>query len=747
MAALTNANYEASNATGTLTINKAAATLTLGSLIHTYDMSPKAATVATSPVGLTVVSITYDGSPTPPTNAGNYAVVASLTNANYDAPNVTGTLVISKAAATLTLADLTHTYDGSPKQATATTSPTGLPGVSIAYDGSSTAPTNAGSYAVVASLTNANYDAPNATATLVISKAAATLTLADLTHTYSGSPQQATATTSPAGLSGVSITYDGSPTAPTNAGSYAVVASLTNANYDAPNATATLVISKAVATLTLADLTHTYNGSPRQATATTSPAGLSGLSITYDGSPTAPTNAGSYAVVASLTNANYDAPNATATLVISKALATLTLADLTHTYNGSPQQPTATTSPTGLTGVAITYDGSASAPTNVGSYAVVASLTNANYDAPNATGTLVITKATATITLSGLTHTFDGSPKAASATTTPAALTALSITYNGSPTVPTNAGSYAVVVSLMNANYEAPNATGTLVISKATATITLGGLTHTFDGSPKAASATTTPTALTALLITYNGSPTAPTNAGGYAVVVSLTNANYEAPNATGTLTIAKANQTIVVTTGAPATAAFGTSFTVAATGGGSGNAVMVTTPPGDGCSDTGPTFTITSGIAVCQVVYNQAGNANYTAAPQIVQTVTPIGYAFEGFFSPIDMSTSTTVWNQANAGQAIPAKWRLTLGGLPVASGASFVGLFSYEVNCSSGAGDIVDAIEEYAPGASGLIYDGDGRFHFNWKTPKTYANKCRAMYVSFSDGSSSPVASFKFK
>ena len=129
------------------------------------------------------------------------------------------------------------------------------------------------------------------------------------------------------------------------------------------------------------------------------------------------------------------------------------------------------------------------------------------------------------------------------------------------------------------------------------------------------------------------------------------------------------------------------------------------------------------------------------------MQTVAPIGYAFEGFFSPIDMSTSTTVWNQANAGQAIPAKWRLTLGGLPVASGASFVGLFSYEVNCSSGAGDIVDTIEEYTPGASGLIYDGDGRFHSNWKTPKTYANKCRAMYMSFSDGSSSPVGSFRFK
>jgi hypothetical protein len=42
--------------------------------------------------------------------------------------------------------------------------------------------------------------------------------------------------------------------------------------------------------------------------------------------------------------------------------------------------------------VSVTYDGSAQAPTNAGSYRVVASLTNPNYEARNATGTLVIAK-------------------------------------------------------------------------------------------------------------------------------------------------------------------------------------------------------------------------------------------------------------------------------------------------------------------------------------------------------------------
>src|SRR5207245_11358337 len=114
---------------------------------------------------------------------------------------------------------------------------------------------------------------------------------------------------------------------------------------------------------------------------------------------------------------------------------TIPLNNLTQGYNGSPKPATVTTSPAGLSGVSITYDGSATAPTDVGNYAVVASLTNANYTASNATGTLTIV-GQATITLSNLTQTYDGSPKPVTATTSPAGLSGVSITYNGSATVP-----------------------------------------------------------------------------------------------------------------------------------------------------------------------------------------------------------------------------------------------------------------------------------------------------------------------
>ena len=40
-------------------------------------------------------------------------------------------------------------------------------------------------------------------------------------------------------------------------------------------------------------------------------------------------------------------------------------------------------------------------------------------------------------------------------------------------------------------------------------------------------------------------------------------------------------------------------------------------------CSNTGATFTMTSGTGTCSVKYDQAGNANYNAAPQVTETVT----------------------------------------------------------------------------------------------------------------------------
>jgi hypothetical protein len=176
---------------------------------------------------------------------------------------------------------------------------------------------------------------------------------------------------------------------------------------------------------------------------------------------------------------------------------------------------------------------------------VTCTLVNDKYEG-RATGTLVIAKSTATVTLANLSQTYNGSPRPASATTSAAGGNNVNITYNGSPAAPTMAGTYNVMARLMNPNYEG-SATGTLVIAKATAIVTLSNLNQTYDGSPRSATASTIAAGNNSVNITYNGAPVAPTAAGSYNVMAKLTNPNYEG-SATGTLVIGKATSTTALT-------------------------------------------------------------------------------------------------------------------------------------------------------------------------------------------------------
>ena len=237
--------------------------------------------------------------------------------------------------------------------------------------------------------------------------------------------------------------------------------------------------SKPSATATLGNLAVTYDGTAKAVSVTTVPEGLS-VDLTYNGSATVPTNAGSYVVVGKINDATYQG-TALGTLVIDKAAATATIRNLTTTYNGAAKPVSVTTVPAGLT-VNVTYDGSATAPTAAGSYAVVAVVDDVNYRR-RSTGTLVISKATATVTMGDLATTFDGTPKAISATTVPAGLN-VALTYDGSATAPSAAGSYPVVATINDANYQG-TASNTLVISKATATVTMGDLATTLMARPR----------------------------------------------------------------------------------------------------------------------------------------------------------------------------------------------------------------------------------------------------------------------
>jgi sugar lactone lactonase YvrE len=111
------ADYNAAAAATTINVNKAPATVTLGSLAATYDGTPKSATATTMPANL-VVALTYNGNATPPTAVGAYAVVASVNDPNY-AGSASGTLTINGVGITLATSPtgLLVSVDGAAAQA------------------------------------------------------------------------------------------------------------------------------------------------------------------------------------------------------------------------------------------------------------------------------------------------------------------------------------------------------------------------------------------------------------------------------------------------------------------------------------------------------------------------------------------------------------------------------------------------------------------------------------------------------
>ena len=113
-------------------------------------------------------------------------------------------------------------------------------------------------------------------------------------------------------------------------------------------------------------------------------------------------------------------------------------------------------------------------------------------------------------------------------------------------------------------------------------------------------------------------------NAGSYPTGVGASfpgDGSFDPSSGSNSLTVSKADQSINVTTHAPASAVYNTGFSVAATGGASGNAVTFSSS--GACSNTGANFTMTSGTGTCAVKYDQAGTANYNPAPQVTESVT----------------------------------------------------------------------------------------------------------------------------
>jgi hypothetical protein len=218
--------------------------------------------------------------------------------------------------------------------------------------------------------------------------------------------------------------------------------------------------------------------------------------------------------------------------------------------------------------------------------------------------------------------------------------------------------------------------------------------------------------------------------------------------------TVNKADTSTTITSDNPDPSTVGQSVTVTYT--------VAVVSPGAG-TPTGM-VTVTDGIASCSGTV-ATGTCSLTISTPGARTLTAtyvgdtkfngstdteahnVNYTFAGFFSPVD---NLPVMNAAQAGQAIPIKWRLTdAAGVGISDPNSFgnpptAGLTSYSIACDGTSPS--SQVEEYAPGESGLQYLGNGNWQINWKTPKTYGGTCRLMVITLRDGSTH-TAQFKFK
>ena len=552
----TRASFEANNPG--VTLPPRAASVTLSNLTKTYDGTPKSATVTTAPGGLTT-SVTYNGSTTAPTNVGSYAVVATVTSSGYSG-STTGTLTIGKANATITLGNLTHTYDGTAKSATATTSPAGL-GVTF---NSGNSFTNAGSYAVIASISNPSYNASTTSDNLVIAKApSTTTTIGAGPFTYDGTTHSGGSgtVTGTGGLSAAatSLTYSGDRT---NAGTYTVTAHYAgDANHEASDgAPVTITINKATSsTTTVGAGPFTYDGTTQAGgSGTVTGAGVitGTATVTYAGDQV---NTGSYTVTAHYAgDTNHEASDgAPVTITINKATSsTTTVGAGPFTYDGTTHtggSGTVTGAGTITGSATLSYTGN---QISAGSYSVTAHYAgDANHTASDgASVTNTINKATSNTTTVGAgpftydatTHTGGSGTVSGAGTITGSA----TLSYAGNQI---SAGSYTVTAHYAgDANHTASDgAPVSIAITKATATVTVTPYNVTYNGLARLATATVAGVnSETGATVGTVSLTTTHTNAGTYTDSWSFTGgANYKDIASTSiTDTIAKAAATIVVT-------------------------------------------------------------------------------------------------------------------------------------------------------------------------------------------------------
>jgi hyaluronate lyase len=626
------------------------ASATYGNTNQPYSGSGDAATVSVLPSGeQALCSVVYSNSfygpsPLPPTNVGSYSLITTCADSNYIISG-TGVLTITQATPTITVANTSQLYSGSPESVSVTTLPQSLPVVvsysNNAYGPSTNPPSAAGNYSVIASISGtANYTSTSTNATLLISSNLPAITGNLNPLALQGEPfiYQILATNNPTGfgvnnlptgltlntntgiITGTVANTGSTPftiVAYNQYGTNAAVIQLTTTNisssysiagtysWTCPSNVASLQVQCWGAGGAGGSALKTTNGSTQYAAG--GAGGAFALTSNYPVTPGAmyvinvgaggfnnSTNAGSAVAggdswigVSSneptsgciakggtgggsavgtgqvIENGGSGTTNGSSGNILYAGGSGM-LGSHANGFSGgggssagtnasglSATTITGATAPTGggSGGTGVTTSGgggNGSSPGGGGAGAVEGTIGGQAAGGQGGTGQVVITASqlSGSVSLSNLNQSFSGLAEPVSLSTTPSNLQ-LSVLYTNSnyhsTNPPTNAGSYTVVALITNSTYVG-STTGTLLISPASPVITIYGATNVpYNGSPYSASTTISPGGIP-IITTYNGSTLAPSAIGTYTIIASnnadTINSNWLASSTNAILTI-----------------------------------------------------------------------------------------------------------------------------------------------------------------------------------------------------------------
>ncbi|MBK8782301.1 MAG: sortase [Anaerolineales bacterium] len=698
-------NHTGNNGLGGFTIGQAASTVTVmctvgAPYIYTGSAQTPCTAEATG-VGMSPVDVTASLIYSNNTNAGAATANASWAgDINHTGNSGSGGFTIGQAASTVTVTcPVSVLFTGSAQTpCTAEATGVGMSPVDVTASLIYSNNTNAGAATANASWAgDSNHTGNNGSGGFTIGQATSTVTVmctVGAPYIYNGSAQTpCTAEATGVGMSPVDVTASLIYSNNTNAGAATASASWAgDINHTGSNGLGGFTIGQAASTVTVmctVGAPYIYTGSAQTpCTAEATGVGMSPVDVTASLIYSNNTNAGAATANASWAgDINHTGNSGLGGFTIGQAASTVTVTcPVSVLFTGSAQTPcTAEATGVGMSPVDVTASLIYSNNTNAGAATANASWAgDSNHTGNNGSGGFTIGQVTSTVTVTCplAIQPFTGSaqtPCTAEATgvgMSPVDVTASLVYLNN-----TNLGAATASASWAgDINHTGNNGSGGFTIGQATSTVTVTcPASVPYTGLPltpctaQATGAGMSPVDVTASLVYSNntvvGTATADASWAG--------DTNHTGNTGTNTFAIGQASQTINVTTSAPADASNSSTFDVVATAT-SGLSVTITTSGvcTGGDTDGTATITMTSGSGTCSVFYNQAGDANYSAAPQVMEDVTAtegpsftsanntsFDFGFPGSFTVTAVGNPMTM--TITLGGSIPAGVSLTNNGL----------------------------------------------------------------------------------